>query len=121
MAHTAGKWEARRADDPEYGHGYWLYSPDYGAVGYWRGGKSNDANRYWQLSQADAHLIAAAPDLLGALKALERRAVELYRAAAPAGNYGVNAVGSDGNENAFSDKDEAVLAARAAIAKAEGK
>lgn len=66
--HTPGPWEARMATDPESGHGWWLYAPNYGAVGFWRGGRTTDTNRYWQLSEADACLIAAAPELLEALE-----------------------------------------------------
>ena len=55
-------------------------------------------------------------DLREALKALERQAVALYRAATPAGNYGANTEGSDANQNAFADKDPAVIKARAALA-----
>ena len=67
MGRTPAPWEARRATDAEPGFGWWLYAPSYGAVGYWRGGKQNDKNRYWQLSEADAHLMAAAPTMLEAL------------------------------------------------------
>ncbi len=69
------------------------------------------------------HILAATPtpptlseDLRDALQALERQAVALYRAATPAGNYGANAEGSDANQNAFADKDPAVIQARAALA-----
>ena len=61
------------------------------------------------------------PDLLEALIAMERNTVELYRAIAPGGNYGANALGSDKNESTFADRDPVVVAARSAIARAIGE
>ncbi len=50
-----------------------------------------------------------------ALVNLERQVTELYRLVTPGGNYGANAVGSERNENTFADRDQFVLAARAAL------
>lgn len=84
--------------------------------------------QYWQSANGDmrqmhanAHLIAAAPDLYEALEALERRVVELYRAACPGGSYGSNTDGSARNQNAFADNDDAVRGARTSLAKALGE
>lgn len=55
-----------RATDTEEPFGWWLLSPEYGAVGYWRGSRPNDTNKYWLLTEPDAKLIAAAPILLNA-------------------------------------------------------
>jgi len=62
--HTPGPWEAKAATTPEGTFSYWLYSPAYGAVGYWCGHKSHHTNNYWLLTESDAHLIAAAPEFL---------------------------------------------------------
>lgn len=66
-------------------------------------------------TEANARLIAAAPELLEALVAAERRLVDLYRAIAPRANDR-ETVGSR-----FADSDEAVKRARDVIAKALGE
>ena len=71
VGHTPGPWEAILATTPEGTFSYWLHSPAYGAVGYWCGHKSHHTNNYWLLTESDARLIAAAPDLLDALEVCE--------------------------------------------------
>lgn len=69
--HTPGPWQALKAEwDQQVGFNWWLYSPNYGCVGYWTGGKQDHKDGRWLLSDVDAHLIAAAPDLLCTLKDL---------------------------------------------------
>ena len=100
--HTPGPWEAKAATTPEGTFSYWLYSPAYGAVGYWCGHKSHHTNNYWLLTESDAHLIAAAPDMLEALQECEAVISALSEVLKPLGN------------------ESALLKARVAIAKATG-
>lgn len=62
--------------------------------------------------EANARLIAASPDMLEALEISEKHLVELYRS--------INLHANDGAGNRAADADEAVIAIRAAIAKATG-
>lgn len=70
-AWTPGPWLASKAsadDDHVSGFEWYLYAPNFGAVGYWTGHKSHHKDERWFLSEADANLIAAAPDLYEALE-----------------------------------------------------
>jgi len=69
MKHTAGPWEALETPEPVNSQDYMLISPS-GAIGYWKGGKQNHTDDAWVLTKEDAHLIAAAPELLEALEAI---------------------------------------------------
>lgn len=70
--YTPGPWQALRATHDTQGGGFewWLYSPNYGCVGYWTGGKGDHKDGRWLMTENDAHLISAAPDMLDALKNL---------------------------------------------------
>jgi len=105
--HTPGPWEAVAATAPEGAFSYWLCSPSCGAVGYWCGHKSNH-------TEADANLIAAAPDMLEALIRLDAFWLEAHPAG-PNGDpsYKGFAVLSD-------DTLEIWRGVRAAISKAKG-
>lgn len=65
---TPGPWEAKQATyDVEGDFKNWICSPSYGAVGYWTGHKQRHEDARWILTDEDAHLIAAAPELYEAL------------------------------------------------------
>lgn len=95
--HTPGPWEARKALEAVYEQDFYIISSA-GVVGYWKGGKSWHTDDKWVLTEADARLIAAAPELLEALQAI----TDLY----------------DTDEGCRSTPE--YIAARAAIAKATG-
>lgn len=70
---TPGPWMAVKkaeGDDYVYGFDFFLSSPSYGCVGYWIGGKDNHKDERWCLTEHDANLISAAPDLYDALEKL---------------------------------------------------
>jgi hypothetical protein len=88
--------------------GPWTMKPYIERKGYfWVGPDPLPQNRFAIAEEADAHLIAAAPDLLAALEAIVRQAEPLY-AAVP---------DSPATHSAHVLMDEA----RAAIAKAKGE
>lgn len=58
MSHTPGPWEATA---PSAANGWWIVSAAHGEVGSGDGG----------YEEADARLIAAAPDMLAALQVVE--------------------------------------------------
>ena len=64
--HTPGPWRAIRAEDAEPPFGWLIVGPK-GAIGYWRGHKDHHTDSNWLLTDADAALIAASPDLYAAL------------------------------------------------------
>lgn len=66
MKHTPGPWVALKAEQAVHEQDYYIAS-ERGVVGYWKGGKSWHDDDKWVLTEADARLIAAAPDLLEAL------------------------------------------------------
>lgn len=67
--HTKGPWLYRKADQAVNEQEYYIAS-DSGVIGYWKGGKSWHDDDQWVLTEADAKLIAAAPDLLEALQSI---------------------------------------------------
>jgi len=67
--HTKGPWLYLKAEQAVNEQEYYIAS-DSGVIGYWKGGKSWHDDDQWVLTEADAKLIAAAPDLLEALQAL---------------------------------------------------
>ena len=103
MSHTPGPWSAvcrhvsyKGGEWPEDEFLQWeVEGPK--AVMYGRG----------TFYQSDANLVAAAPELLAALKAF----LDMYLSGANSGDWG----------NWDAEKDPEVIAARAAIAKAEGQ
>lgn len=108
-AHTPGPWHVRGCDgNPGYAPGRHIYAPTEGNTG---------CVAVVTGSLANAHLIAAAPDLLAALEALlsERYACE---------SIILDAEGKpeefDANGN-WTCNSPASVAARAAIAKARGE
>jgi hypothetical protein len=66
--HTPGPWKAVFNTCGDHGTHY-ITSP-VGVVGYWHGHKSHHADNFWRLSEQDARLIAAAPELLEALQGI---------------------------------------------------
>lgn len=66
-AHTKGPWVYRKAEQAVNEQEYYIAS-DSGVIGYWKGGKSWHDDDQWVLTEADAKLIAASPDLLKALQ-----------------------------------------------------
>ncbi|WP_180705361.1 hypothetical protein [Pseudomonas aeruginosa] len=64
--HTPGPWVALKAEQAVHEQDYYIAS-ERGVVGYWKGGKSWHDDDKWVLTEADARLIAAAPELLDAL------------------------------------------------------
>ena len=68
--HTPGPWTAiaKRNPDPSEGT-HWIQCK-LGALGYWRGHKQDHDDSKWILNEADARLIAAAPEMYEALIAL---------------------------------------------------
>ncbi|MFU3489278.1 hypothetical protein ACM7KH_02810 [Pseudomonas aeruginosa] len=69
MKHTPGPWVALKAEQAVHEQDYYIAS-ERGVVGYWKGGKSWHDDDKWVLTEADARLIAAAPELLEALQAV---------------------------------------------------
>ncbi|MFU7155781.1 hypothetical protein ACM74Y_26590 [Pseudomonas aeruginosa] len=65
--HTPGPWVALKAEQAVHEQDYYIAS-ERGVVGYWKGGKSWHDDDKWVLTEADARLIAAAPELLEALE-----------------------------------------------------
>lgn len=66
--HTPGPWRPLPAEQGEHPFSHVVYAENYGVVGYWKGRKDHHINADWCLTEADARLIAAAPDLLDALQ-----------------------------------------------------
>jgi hypothetical protein len=64
--HTPGPWVVKRASEPEESTEFYFTS-DKGVIGYWKGGRHRHTDDQWLLTEADANLIAAAPELLKAL------------------------------------------------------
>lgn len=71
LQHTPGPWNAIAKHDPDPSEGTHWIECKIGALGYWRGHKQNHEDSKWILNEADAKLIAAAPDLLNALLTAE--------------------------------------------------
>lgn len=67
--HTPGPWVALKAEQAVHEQDYYIAS-ERGVVGYWKGGKSWHDDDKWVLTEADARLMAASPELLEALVAL---------------------------------------------------
>ena len=67
--HTPGPWVVKRASEPEESTEFYFTS-DKGVIGYWKGGRHRHTDDQWLLTEADANLIAAAPELLEALKSI---------------------------------------------------
>ncbi|PXB45422.1 hypothetical protein C0056_21370 [Pseudomonas aeruginosa] len=65
--YTPGPWVALKAEQAVHEQDYYIAS-ERGVVGYWKGGKSWHDDDKWVLTEADARLIAAAPDMLEALQ-----------------------------------------------------
>lgn len=65
--HTPGPWAALKVEQAVHEQDYYIAS-ERGVVGYWKGGKSWHDDDKWVLTEADARLIAAAPELLEALQ-----------------------------------------------------
>ncbi|MFW0750147.1 hypothetical protein [Pseudomonas aeruginosa] len=70
MKRTPGPWVALKAEQAVHEQDYYIAS-ERGVVGYWKGGKSWHDDDKWVLTEADARLIAAAPELLEALQNLD--------------------------------------------------
>lgn len=101
--HTPGPWTAHMVPAPNADHFEAIVMvKNYGALGYF----DKDSGK-WHFRAADAHLVAAAPDLLDAL----RKFIEPF------------ALTPDAVLREYPDVPQpvAILAARAAIAKAEGE
>ena len=65
--HTPGPWHAIAKPDAEAHEGtHWIQCGQ-GALGYWRGHKAEHTDSNWVLNEADALLIAAAPEMLAAI------------------------------------------------------
>ena len=62
--HTPGPWKAIAKPDPDPSEGTHWIQCGIGALGYWRGHKQRHDDSNWVLNEADARLIAAAPELL---------------------------------------------------------
>lgn len=60
--HTPGPWHA--VFNNQGGHGTHYVTSVNGVIGYWHGHKSHHSDNFWRISEADARLIASAPDLL---------------------------------------------------------
>ena len=94
MAHTPGPWTAGTA-----GPNYWINADDERTVAFIGGGDSIFAKHRDTPHEANARLIAAAPDLLAALRGL------------------VSRMGISENGNAYLPPPDAIAAAQDAIAK----
>lgn len=70
--HTKGPWEVRLSKEPEYPHDHYIWAEGYGVIGYWQPPDKFE-NPQWILKEEDAHLIAAAPELLEALEKMLQR------------------------------------------------
>ena len=82
--HTPGPWNAIAKSDPDPSEGtHWIQCA-IGALGYWRGHKQGHDDSLWILNAADAKLIAAAPDLLAALRELRYACTDKAEAMADA-------------------------------------
>lgn len=66
---TPGPWIAQKAIEAVYEQDHYIMSPS-GVVGYWKGGRSWHTDDKWVLTEADARLIAAAPELLESVQEL---------------------------------------------------
>ncbi|HEJ3157152.1 hypothetical protein JTL84_12510 [Pseudomonas aeruginosa] len=73
--HTPGPWAALKVEQAVHEQDYYIES-ERGVVGYWKGGKSWHDDDKWVLTEADARLISAAPELLDALEACLARITE---------------------------------------------
>lgn len=104
MSHTPGPWKAVKSvqDQPPF---EWVLMADgYGAVGYSFGHKDHHGDNYWRLNEADARLIAAAPELLDELEQFVA-AVSMF-------------IQANGGRAEF---DQNIIHARKLIAKAKGE
>jgi hypothetical protein len=68
--HTPGPWTSVCAPEIEPDESTHYISCKHGVLGYWRGQKRHHTDSNWILKEADANLIAAAPELLEALQDL---------------------------------------------------
>ena len=100
---TKGPWKAVAKSNPEQSEGTHFIMCPIGALGYWRGSKPYHNDSQWVLGEADANLIASAPDLVEAFELL------LY-GAEQAKKCGVNQPQLNGG----------IIMAREAIEKAKG-
>lgn len=101
MKRTPGPWVALKAEQAVHEQDYYIAS-ERGVVGYWKGGKSWHDDDKWVLTEADARLMAASPELLDALREL----LSVYEGTVRSAHCQVEA------------DDETIGMARAAIAKA---
>lgn len=113
--HTPGPWEI---EEDDYGDELWFGGEGRGIItvnGWSNGGCKRDPER-WSNMQADARLIAAAPDLLKALRLVMSCAGEISTAP-----DGLLEMALDDGDEQTRQQANAFLVARAAIAKATGE
>jgi hypothetical protein len=80
IMHTKGKWEVKKQKHPTHSPFEIVVSKDKSAIGWAYGGNAE--------AEANAHLIAAAPDLLSVLKSTMEQACLFCEINCPENQYG---------------------------------
>jgi hypothetical protein len=114
---TPGPWLSLPAEQPVNQYSYVINSRS-GCIGYWKGHKDWHDDSSWVLTEHDASLIAAAPDLL---EALQKLVVEMEITLRVGYERIIDLGGSCDEPQAMIDGHHEIARAKAAIAKALGE